>query len=53
MNLVWIAVGLGALTAVVALIRRSRARGRQADMGTVSHQWISEHRLSQTQDSRR
>lgn len=52
MNLIWSAVSLGTVAAVVALIKRVHARSQQADMGTVSHQWLSEHRLSQTQDSR-
>ena len=37
MNLVWVALGLGALATVVAMVRRAHARGRQADMGAVSH----------------
>ena len=46
-------LGFGLLAGVIAMIGWSSGRGTDADMGSVSHQWVSEHRLSQTQDSRR
>ena len=50
MSVVWIVVGLAVVAAVIALIA-SRQRGRpHADLGTVSFQWISEHRLGSNQD---
>ena len=52
-NAVWIVVGLGAVGAVVALVASWQRGGPGADLGTVSSQWISEHRLGQNQDSRR
>ena len=51
MSAVWIVVGLGALGAVIALIVSWQRGGPGADLGTVSSQWISEHRLGQ--ESRR
>lgn len=50
---VWIVVGLGAVGVVIALLASWQRGGPHADLGTVSSQWISEHRLGQNQDSRR
>lgn len=51
----WILLALGAVGGVVALLLMSRQRdgSPHADLGTVSSQWISEHRLGTNQDSRR
>ena len=43
MSVVWIALGLGVLSAVAGMIRRS-ARKRGADLGSVSNQWVAEYR---------
>jgi hypothetical protein len=51
MNGTWVLLGLGVLGVVAATIGWLQGRSQQADMGSVSHQWIAEHRLSQTQDS--
>jgi heme exporter protein D len=52
--MLWIAVGLGVLGVVVALVRTWQRRAQTEDMGAVSHQWISEQRLGQQgQDPRR
>jgi hypothetical protein len=48
-----VVLGLGAVGAVVAIIASWQRGGPHADLGTVSSQWISEHRLGQNQDSRR
>ncbi len=53
MNALWIVVGLGAVGAVIALLAVWQRGGPHADLGTVSSQWISEHRLGSNQDSRR
>ena len=50
---VWIVVGLAAVGAVIALVASWQRGGPHADLGTVSSQWISEHRSGQNQDSRR
>jgi hypothetical protein len=50
---VWIVVGLAAVGAVIALVAAWQRGGPHADLGTVSSQWISEHRLGSNQDSRR
>jgi hypothetical protein len=48
---VWIVLaGLAAVAAVVALIASRQRGGPHADLGTVSSQWISEHRLGANQD---
>jgi hypothetical protein len=53
MNGVWILMGLGVLAVVAVAFGWLQGRTQQADLGAVSHQWIAEHRLSQTQDSQR
>lgn len=53
MNALWIVVGLGIVGAAIALITAWQRGGPQADLGAVSSQWISEHRLGHDQDSRR
>jgi hypothetical protein len=52
-NTVWIALGLGIIVALVALIASWRRNDRPTDLGAVSDQWIAEHRLGSGQDSRR
>ena len=54
MTTIWGAITVGALSGVMMLIRWWRYRARLNDMGSVSHQWISEQRLGQQgQDPRR
>ena len=54
MIVLWILIALGAVGAVIVLLMsRSRDGAPHADLGTVSSQWISEHRLGSNQDSRR
>ncbi len=53
MNTIWVVVAFsiaGVVIAIVAALRRSNA---PESLGAVSDQWISEHRLGATQDSRR
>ncbi len=50
---VWVVVGLAAVGAVIALVASWLRSGPHADLGTVSSQWISEHRLGSNQNSRR
>ena len=52
MTAIWIAAGLVLTAAATLLTFRARA-DRAADMGAVSHQWISEHRLGTSDDPRR
>jgi hypothetical protein len=52
MTVVWIVAGLALAAAASVLTFRARA-DRSADMGAVSHQWIAEHRLGTSQDTRR
>ena len=51
MTALWILIAIAAVGAVVTLvIVRVRDAGPHADLGTVSSQWISEHRLGSNQD---
>jgi hypothetical protein len=54
-NAIWIVVGLALVGGIVALVNLWQRGGATADMGAVSTQWISEHRLGhgQNNDSRR
>jgi hypothetical protein len=52
MTAIWIVAGLALAAAALFLTFRARA-DHAADMGAVSHQWISEHRLGTSQDPRR
>jgi hypothetical protein len=47
---VWIAGGLAVVGAVIALMAALQRGGPRRDLGTVSSQWISEHRLGSNQD---
>ena len=49
MNTTWIVIGLGVAIAIVARVTNWHRGNQAADLGSVSHQWIAEHR----QDSRR
>jgi hypothetical protein len=51
-NTVWVVMGLSVAGALVAAFASWR-RGADVDLGAVSHQWISEHRLGQAEDARR
>jgi hypothetical protein len=46
MNVVWMIAGIGILGAVAKLVAWLRGRGRETDLGFVSHQWVLEHRPS-------
>ncbi len=50
MSAIWIVVGLGVVGAVIAVIASLQRSGPHGDLGTVSSQWISEHRLGSNQD---
>ena len=52
MTMVWIVLGIGLLVALARTIVWRRERGWEADLGFVTHQWVAEHRLAQTQDAR-
>jgi hypothetical protein len=50
---IWIVVGVAVIGAIVALVSAWHRGDQGTDMGAVSNQWISEHRLGQSNDSRR
>ena len=52
MTTVWVMLGLGIVGAAIALVSAWHRRDQGTDLGAVSNQWISEHRLGQGQDSR-
>jgi hypothetical protein len=47
---VWIVVGMAAVGAVIAVVASWQRGGPQTDLGSVSSQWISEHRLGSKQE---
>jgi hypothetical protein len=49
----YVVIGLGVVGGVIALVASWQRGGPHRDLGTVSSQWISEHRLGSNQDSRR
>ena len=53
MNVVLLLGSLLGLGGAAAALAWWRGRGRQTDMGSVSYQWINEHRLSQPPDRQR
>jgi hypothetical protein len=53
LNPVWIVFGIAVLASGVVTGLWFRGRGDEPDLGFVSHQWLTEHRLSQPQDSDR
>jgi hypothetical protein len=52
-NAVWIVIALGVAGAVVTFMMSLRRNDGPENLGSVSTQWISEHRLGSGQDSRR
>jgi hypothetical protein len=52
-NAGWILLALGIAGAVVMLAASWVRRDRSPDLGSVSHQWIAEQRLGQSQNSQR
>jgi hypothetical protein len=53
MTPIWTILALLGFGIVASTIAWSRERGRDSDLGSVSHHWIAEHRLSQTQEQQR
>jgi len=52
MNAVWLIAGAAAVVTIVALIRSWQRRSGPEDLGAVSSQWVTEHRLGRPNDSR-
>jgi hypothetical protein len=52
MNTIWIGAGAGAFFAILVLVRSWQRRSGREDLGAVSHQWVTEHRLGHPNDSR-
>jgi hypothetical protein len=46
MKVVWMIGGIGIVGTFAKLLAWLRGRGRDIDLGFVSHQWILEHRSS-------
>jgi hypothetical protein len=49
----WVVIGLVVAVLVITLITSWWRRSPGGDLGSVSHQWISEHRLGSGEESRR
>jgi hypothetical protein len=50
---VWVFVGLGVVGVGIALVSVLHRSPKPTDLGVVSNQWISEHRLGQGPDTHR
>jgi hypothetical protein len=50
---VWVGVAVLSIAVLRIAFRWSQDRRQERDLGSVSDQWLSEYRASQTQDSRR
>jgi hypothetical protein len=48
---VWIVIAVAIATGIYAFQRERKAKSK--DLGTVSNQWVSEHRLGHTHDPQR
>jgi hypothetical protein len=53
MNILWIVVIIAIFGGLAKQVVWAYERRRQAALGLVSHQWLTEHRLSQLSDSQR
>ena len=49
----WTIVGVGVVALIAIIIAVLQRPGVRSDLGSVSDQWIAEHRLSQVQDTHR
>jgi hypothetical protein len=49
----WIVYAVGVTGAIVMFATSWLRRGRLADLGTVSHQWLTEQRLGHRHDPQR
>jgi hypothetical protein len=43
-RILWVAFGAGLAGVISVLLIRARARSARLDVGTVSEQWVAEHR---------
>jgi hypothetical protein len=48
--MIWIAVGTGAVFAGVVVVLLLRRRPRRMDHGTISTNWLTEHRVSRDEE---
>jgi hypothetical protein len=53
MGVIWIVVSVVIAGALAKGVIWTRNRSSESDLGSVSHQWIAEHRLSQTSHAQR
>jgi hypothetical protein len=47
----WVLIGMIVAVVVITVVY-ARRRGHVTDLGSVSHQWIAEHRFGSREDSR-
>jgi len=50
MNVMWMMAGIGIVGVCATFLAWLRGRGRERQLGFVSHQWIIEHRPSYGSD---
>jgi hypothetical protein len=48
--MIWIAVGTGAVFAGVVVVLLLRRQSRRTDHGTISTNWLTEHRVSRDEE---
>jgi hypothetical protein len=48
---VWIAIGVGAIGVAMAILMFIRPQTRAVDLGSVSEQWVAQHRTGPMHDS--
>lgn len=53
MSVMLVASAVGIMGAIVAFIRSRQQRDQLAQLGAVSQQWMAEHQLAASNDSRR
>jgi hypothetical protein len=49
----WFVIGTVIVAILIAIVAAWQRGDEYSDFGSVSHQWIAEHRLGQTDDPRR
>jgi len=49
----WTVIGVGVVAIVAVVIGLAQRFGVRPDLGSVSDQWVAEHRLSQPRDTQR
>jgi hypothetical protein len=49
----WTVIGVGVVAIIAVVVGLAQRFGVRPDLGSVSDQWVAEHRLSQPRDTQR